>query len=131
MNKKVYYLFLDDIRQPNDVKWVKLPMKTYTVVRSYNEFVECIENKGIPKFVAFDHDLSDDHYNNYHGVDDAGRMTIDYNKFEEKTGYDCAKFLVEECIKQNVKFPEYVVHSMNPIGAKNIISYVESYNKSL
>lgn len=130
MNKK-YSIFLDDIRDPKDVTWVSLPNVKWTVVRSYNDFVKTIKDKGIPMFVAFDHDLSDDHYNNYHGIDDAGRMIIDYDKFKEKTGYDCAKFLVEECIKRKIKFPEYVVHSMNPVGVQNIISYVESYNKTV
>lgn len=126
MNKKEYNLFLDDIRMPNDVTWVNLPMKVYTIVRNYADFVKIIENQGIPKFVAFDHDLSMAHYGDgLHGD------VIDYNKYEEKTGYDCAKYLVQECSKKGVKHPPYVVHSMNPVGKQNIISYVESYNKSL
>jgi hypothetical protein len=131
MSKEKYYLFLDDIRNPEDVTWVSLPKVEWTIVRSYKEFTTIIKKKGIPKFVAFDHDLSVYHYDNYHGIDAAGRVIIDYSRFEEKTGYECAKFLVDRCIKKKVKFPEYVVHSMNPVGAKNIISYVESYNKSV
>jgi hypothetical protein len=42
----------------------------------------------------------------------------------EKTGYDCAKWLVEYCVEHGLKFPEYVVHSMNPVGKENILSYV-------
>ena len=120
-----YYLFLDDIRMPEDVTWVKLPKNVeWEIVRDYKEFIKTIWDKGIPKFVAFDHDLSDNHYG--HGLlgDD-----IPYDTYTEKTGYDCAKFLVNECNKLGVKHPDYVVHSMNPIGKQNIITYVESYNR--
>lgn len=127
--KKEYSLFLDDVRQPNNVTWVTLPMTTYTIVRNYKEFRDAIWNKGIPKFVAYDHDLSDEHYENYDGFDDNGELIINYEKMKEKTGYDCAKFLVNECNKLGVKHPPYVVHSMNPVGKNNIISYVESYNR--
>ena len=127
-----YNLFLDDIRVPSQVTWVKIPdCQHYTVVRSYQEFVDMINLRGIPEYVCYDHDLSDVHYNNFHGVDEQGELKIDYSKFEEKTGYDCAKFLVHECFVKGVKHPPYVVHSMNPIGAKNIISYVETYNKNI
>lgn len=122
-----YNLFLDDVRLPNNVTWVALPENQhYTVVRNYQEFVDIVTLRGLPKFVTYDHDLSDAHYGDgLHG--DA----INYDKYAEKTGYDCAKWLVAECQKLGVKHPPYQVHSMNPIGKKNIISYVESYNKSL
>ena len=124
--KKGYYLFLDDVRYPNQVTWVHLPQKPYSLVRSYQEFVDSITHKGIPDFVAYDHDLSDAHYG--HGLNGDA---IDYSQYREKTGFDCAKWLVSECVKKGVKHPPYVVHSMNPIGKSNIISYVDSYNKSV
>jgi hypothetical protein len=95
------------------------------VVRSYNEFVELIKTRGLPKFVTYDHDLADSHYGDgLHGDD------INYNKYVEKTGYDCAKWLVNECMTKGVKHPPYMVHSMNPVGKQNIINYVESYNRT-
>jgi hypothetical protein len=130
-----YSLFLDDIREISDVrKYMKLPDipdDEWIIVRDYKEFIKTIWDKGIPKFVAFDHDLSIEQYETYHDIDETGRLTIDYDKFKEKTGYDCCKFLVNECNKLNVKHPDYVVHSMNPVGKSNIISYVESYNRIL
>ena len=130
--KSSYNIFLDDCRNPSDVTWVKLPEVSWIIIRSYDAFVDIINKKGIlPDFIAYDHDLADSHYNVYHGVDDAGRLTIDYSKFREKTGYDCAQWLVYECFIKKVKHPPYVVHSMNPVGVQNIISYVESYNKSI
>jgi hypothetical protein len=38
--------------------------------------------------------------------------------------------LVEYCMNNNLEFPDYQVHSMNPIGRENIRSYIESYKKS-
>ena len=127
--KRSYNLFLDDIRKPSDVTWVDLPMKTYIVVKNYRGFRETILNHGMPDFVSYDHDLSSEHYENYHKINEQGGLEIDYNQFDEKTGYDCAKFLVNECNKLGIKHPPYAVHSMNPIGKQNIISYVESYNR--
>jgi len=127
--KTDYNLFLDDIRMPTDVTWVNLPNCSWVVVKNYESFREIIWNMGIPKFVAYDHDLSVEQYETYHGIDENGKLTINYDKFKEKTGYDCCKFLVNECNKLNVKHPDYAVHSMNPVGKSNIISYVESYNR--
>lgn len=126
-----YNLFLDDERLPHNVTWVELPdSQHYSVVRNYNEFVDLIETRGIPKFVSYDHDLADAHYT--HIVQDImNRENIPYDSYKEKTGYDCAKWLVDYCMKKGVKHPPYLVHSMNPIGKQNIISYVESYNKSI
>ena len=123
--KKKYYVFLDDVRHPNQVTWVKLPQKPYFLVRSYKDFVDLISLKGVPEFVAYDHDLSDTHYG--HGLQGDA---IPYEMYQEKTGYDCAKWLVDFCEQNNVKHPDFVVHSMNPIGKENIISYIKSYNES-
>lgn len=121
-----YNLFLDDERLPHNVTWVNLPeSQHYTIVRNYNEFVDLITLRGIPRFVSYDHDLADSHYG--HGL--RGDQ-IPYDTYKEKTGYDCAKWLVNECMIKGVKHPPYIVHSMNPVGKQNIISYVESYNKS-
>ena len=122
-----YNLFLDDERLPHNVTWVNLPeSQHYTIARNYNEFVDLITLRGIPRFVSYDHDLADSHYG--HGL--RGDQ-IPYDSYKEKTGYDCAKWLVNECMIKGVKHPPYIVHSMNPVGKQNIISYVESYNKSI
>lgn len=99
-----YKLYLDDIRQPPDSEWV--------VVRDYDEFVHVIQTQGIPDLVSFDHDLAMIHYG-------GGVESFSYH---EKTGDDCAKFLLEECRRKKVEPPAYKVHSMNPVGAQNIIN---------
>jgi hypothetical protein len=122
-----YNLFLDDIRVPTNVTWVDIPKdQHYSLVRNYQEFVDLITLRGLPKFVCYDHDLGLSHYGHGLNGDD-----IPYDSYTEKTGYDCAKWLVDYCMKNGVKHPPYVVHSMNPVGKKNIISYVESYNKTV
>ena len=122
-----YNLFLDDYRIPTDVTWAEVPSdQHYTVVRNYKEFVEIIELRGLPQFVCYDHDLADDHYHHSNAPHD-----INYNKYQEKTGYHCAKWLVEYCLEKKIKHPPYVVHSLNYVGKENIISLIESYNKSI
>lgn len=123
--KSNYSLFLDDVRDPKQVTWVILPKTTWIVVRNYESFESTILTMGMPSFVTYDHDLSDSHYG-----DGLNGNDIDYNKYREKTGYDCAKWLVNVCMIKGVKHPPYIVHSMNPVGKQNIISYVESYNRS-
>jgi hypothetical protein len=110
-----YNLFLDDTREPN--KFLK-DTRTWLVVRNYNQFVETIAKQGLPDFISFDHDLADEHYNEEHP---------DYDKFKEKTGYDCAKWLVEYCMKTSQSLPEWQVHSMNPIGRMNINMILSMY----
>lgn len=131
-----YNLFLDDERFPDQVRWVKLPSVGFTIVRSYDEFVENILDNGrVPTFVTFDHDLCDAHYcamaqevESYTHDDGDLVKTFDYGP--EKTGFECAKWLVEFCHEANVKFPDYEVHSLNPVGAKRIRDYIEDAKKN-
>jgi hypothetical protein len=118
----MYKLFIDDIRDPKVVNWVKLPEGPWVIVRNYDQFVKYITDNGLPSFVAFDHDLGQEHYI-------VGRPK--YDEYKEKTGYDCAKWLVEYCMDNNKSFPDYIVHSMNPIGAMNIRSIVENYRNTI
>ena len=121
--KETYNLFLDDIRVPGDVTWIKLPTVEWHIVRNYEEFIHAILTKGIPAFVTYDHDLSDQHYT-------SNQNAINYNKFREKTGYECAQFLVNQCMNKGIKHPRFAVHSMNPVGRQNIVSYINSYNRT-
>ena len=104
-----YKLFLDDYRNPvKHEEWV--------VARSYSEAVEIIEKQGMPKFISFDHDLAEQHY--------AGDFSG-----PERTGYDFAKWIVDQCLLYGVRLPDgfnFAVHSMNPVGAKNIRDLMES-----
>ena len=118
-----YYIFLDDERMPWDVTWCDIRRDYhYNIIRSYDEFTGMIETLGyLPDYISFDHDLADQHYG--HGLNND---EIPYDRYSEKTGYDAAKWLVNFCIDRGLKFPDYDVHSMNPVGRTNIIEYISN-----
>jgi hypothetical protein len=75
--------------------------------------------------VSFDHDLADTHYSACNSGE-----TIDYDSLEEKTGYDCAKWMVEYCVNQGfIELPVWYTHTMNPVGGKNIQDLFNNYTK--
>ena len=120
-----YALFLDDERIPSNVTWVKLPLVEWVVVRNYNEFCECITRYSIPSMIAFDHDLSDCAYQEYHRAK-AENRPINYNNYKEKTGFHCAQWLANYCVDNNLPIPVYYTHTLNGDGALNIASILES-----
>lgn len=130
----MYKLFLDDVRQPHttsnvwrDGEWVEFrSVAHWEIVRTYNDFVKIITEKGLPKIVSFDHDLSWEHYPFFH---DDPSAEIDYSKYKEKTGYDCAKWLIEYCEDKKLELPEWQVHSFNTVGRENIIKLLEGYER--
>jgi len=112
-------IYLDDIRTPIDWDWI--------VVRNYDEFIAQVDRIGLKNIdlISLDHDLGDSaikewHTNVYHNY------TLNYDNITEKTGYDCAKWLVDQWMdgKPVIKV---VVHSANAIGAANIIGYINNY----
>lgn len=107
------YIFLDDHRNPGEVTWVAIPElpegKNWHVVRNYEEFIHIVKDsakRGIRiEAVSFDHDLGFGH-----GLRDA----------DCPTGLHCARFLTEVVLDMGWEPPTYVVHSMNPVGKRNI-----------
>ena len=85
MKQKIY---LDDVRTPVNTDWV--------VVRSYDEFVGKVRELGFENIevISLDHDLGDtamsEYFNNV-----SPNYTLDYSNIEEKTGMDCAKWIVD------------------------------------
>lgn len=133
-----YSIFLDDTRVPSDVKWIKLPKLAWTIARNYNQFRGVIEGRWnsageFPDFIAFDHDLGDEAYKEIARVSSLkGTSPFNYSNLKgEKTGLDCAKFLVDFCQDKQLNLPAWLVHSQNPIGRENIESYLNSYVQSL
>lgn len=113
-------LYLDDVRTPLDDTWI--------IVRNYDEFVETVTKHGLHKFevISLDHDLGDQAMNEYH-TNVRTNYILDYNNIQEKTGMDCAKFLVEYCMDNSVNLPLVYVHSANPIGSANIMGYINNF----
>lgn len=125
-----YNLFLDDERQPKDVKWIALPLVNWRIVRTYKDFVGVIKKDGLPSKISFDHDLADEHYSEYTRISKRdGSSDFKYDKMREKTGYDAAKWLVDYCIEWDKDLPECFIHTLNPIGGLNIKSILENYRK--
>lgn len=127
------FLFLDDIREPEHAfKYTKQEMfikQKWEVVRNFDAFKNHIKKNGMPSFISFDHDLADSHYTPEH-------LWVDYDKSKEwqdaqvhteKTGYECAKWLVDYCIDNNIELPEYYCHSQNPVGKDNILGLLQSF----
>ena len=76
-------------------------------VYNFEEFVAFIPQNGMPDFISFDHDL---------GLG--------------KTGFDCAKYLVEYCLDNQTTLPEFTVHSQNPVGKENIEKLLANFIKA-
>lgn len=117
-------IYLDDMRTPLDENWM--------VVRDYKQFVSIINLHGLENIslISLDHDLGDsamaEYYNNVRV-----NYKLDYdNIVNEKTGLDCAKFLVRTSINRKIPLPKIQVHSANPIGASNIIGYINNFLKN-
>jgi predicted AlkP superfamily phosphohydrolase/phosphomutase len=97
MMKKEFYIYIDDMRQPfiHNAIWVKSYDEAVAAMRNAVE----VMNMPITLTIDFDHDLG-----------------------EEKTGYDFAKWLIE----QNY-IGKFRIHSMNPVGANNIRQLLKHY----
>lgn len=97
-------LFLDDERFPANDGLV------WEICRNLAEVKQKVSEKGLPTYISFDHDLGDN----------------------EPTGYDVVKYLVDLDLDGILFWPEnfdYYVHSQNPVGKKNIESYLNNFLK--
>jgi hypothetical protein len=128
-----YRLFLDDVRIPLDIfKLTGMEIfadPDWTVTTNYDSFVDTIIYHHVnlhilPSIISFDHDL---------GIID---ITPEQSKFisvfvakEEKlakSGYDCARWLIDYFNNEKLKLPQILVHSQNPVGRQNIINLFNS-----
>lgn len=99
----MWKLFLDDERMPAQKDAAQV-----IIERSYDSAVKRMQSMGCPGFISFDHDLG-----------------------EEKTGYDVAKYLIEQDLNSNFSFIPtnfcFYVHSANCVGAQNIRQLLTRY----
>lgn len=118
-------LFLDDRRNPFEKDWKDWIFKygstenieNYEVVwvKSFKAFTDWITENGLPIEIFFDHDISD-----FTGVDGT-----------ELRGIDCAKWLVEYCLDNNLSMPPYAIQSSNYDGRENIDGLLKSFVKNV
>ena len=130
----MHKLFLDDWRIPVDcTKYMysrhvdcNIYLEDWIIIRSYGQFVNWIKSNGIPDSISFDHDLGD-----VEELKDELDKELWYNVADNRdwTGMDCAKWLVEYCLDNNLKLPKYYVHSHNPCGYENIKGLLNSFSK--
>ena len=127
-------LWLDDYRNPflNEEGFVPSSHLDWSInwVLNYNEFVKWIELYGLPDAISFDHDLAEEHYTPeyfWSNYEESKKFQEWKSKtYKEKTGLECAKWLVKYCSKNDLILPnEIFVHSANPIGADNIKKYLK------
>jgi hypothetical protein len=114
-------LYLDDVRTPIANDWI--------VARNYEQFVSFVRLNGLENFevISLDHDLGDGAMEEYYtNVKHNYQLNYD-NIINEKTGYDCCKFLVSESMSKNIPLPQIYVHSANPIGSANMMGYINNY----
>jgi len=132
MDKKHYNLFLDDDpgRIPHKLSWIQLPLVEWVIVRNYNDFVATILRDGVPEIISFDHDLGETAYQEFHRMNNSDK-TINYENIDEKTGFHAAQWLANYCVDKKIPIPQYYTHTMNPVGAINIRSILESARKAL
>lgn len=100
----------------------------WVVVKTYEEFVQTIKEKGLPFYASFDHDLAPEHYSFIYNDENWSKndedIVINYEQFKVKTGWHAADWLVKYCKKEKQDLPVCLIHSQNPIGAQNIINLV-------
>lgn len=102
MNYKLYIDDqLDDVEAPE-----RHTPEGFIGVKSSQEAIELVKKNGLPSEMDLDHDL---------GEDDNVMIFLHWLSNEFPCG----------------PVPDYKVHSANPVGSKNIISYLESWKKSL
>lgn len=119
LKKKIIYL--DDVRTPVSKEWI--------VVRNYEEFIAKIHEIGLDniEMISLDHDLGPSAMKEF-SENVKINYELNYLNISEKTGLDCAKWLVQYAIENGQKLPQHIYsHSANPIGSANIIGYINNY----
>lgn len=129
-------LWLDDIRDPFEVvdgnDWlvfspIERPFECIWV-KSYTEFVNWIKENGLPDAICFDHDLGMEVAIKARETGMSKRQSRKLKQLE-KTGYDCAKWLVDYCMFKELRLPDWNIQSANRVGKENIDGLLKSFIK--
>jgi hypothetical protein len=116
-------IYLDDLRTPKDLPFCE----TWEIVRSYDEFISKVNEIGFEKIgiISLDHDLGDSAMAEWQN-NVVKNYELEYKNISEKTGYDCAKWIVEQWM-QGKPICKVVTHSANAIGSANIMGYINNF----
>lgn len=129
-------LWLDDLRNPLEGKWIEcfapeFKDSGYIIwVLSYEEFIGWIGKNGLPQKICFDHDLGEDVAIKLVSKGVNKKKAREVKKLA-KSGYDCAKWLVDYCIDHDQQIPEWNIQSANPVGKENINGLLNNAKKHL
>jgi hypothetical protein len=103
---------LDDVRRPTMTPWLEMidAKEGVDVIwcKSYTDFCNTVEERGLPQKVFFDHDLG-----------------------MGPSGHDCAKWLVDYISEHN-EDPTRIIYrsqSSNYPGKQNILGLIDNYMK--
>jgi hypothetical protein len=124
-SKSKNLLWLDDLRNPFEGKWIEefapeyLNSGSIIWVLNYEEFIEWIRKNGLPQKICFDHDLGEDVAIKLVSKGVNKKKAREVKKLA-KSGYDCAKWLVDYCIDHDLQIPDWNIQSANPVGKENI-----------
>lgn len=118
-----YKVFIDDKLRPIDIYYKSNnPLYQGDIIhcRSYDEFVQCVEEKfkkegSYPGFVSFDYLLT----NVTMKITDTYEVHFNDEAYTQD-GADCANWLVNFMMKNNLPLPNYIVHDTNVRGRMNI-----------
>jgi len=108
----VWNLFLDDLRNPDSAAFkeemgnINYGTDEWVVCRSTEEALKEIAVRGFPAYMSLDHDL---------GGDDTTMVFL--------------RRLIDDYWVGEFP-PNYIVHSQNPVGRDNIISFMDSWAKA-
>ena len=128
---------IDKINQVSTIEQVRDLLNTeftfdyYMIMFFRYLIVDYIEKNGSPEIITFDHDLADTHYTpeEFWSDYDKSKEWQEKQVYKEKTGYECAKWLIDYCIENSLECPMYVCHSMNPVGRDNILGVLDNFRK--
>jgi hypothetical protein len=110
-------IFLDDIRIPSMSHNVSKGLGVYysnkdkwIIVRDYFDFIDLVDKHFDEiDLISFDHDLAC------------------YKEGVEYTGKSAVDYLINYCLDNNKKFPDWYAHTDNTSGKRNIIGAILNY----
>ncbi len=126
-------LFLDDERAPIDCATYmyrravdcRVYHKEWHIVRSHGQFINWIEENGLPEFISFDYDLTDN-------FELKATLPVeewfDFVNNKDYKGIDCAKWLLKYCSDNNNPLPAFAVHSANHYGTIEINELIKKHH---
>lgn len=114
-------VFLDDKRVPSmshgkgkGLGYAYSKESKWVIIRDYFQFVEFVNSHFDEiKLISFDHDLAC--YKKVSGIR------------EEFTGKTAVDYVINYCLDNNKKFPDWYVHTDNTSGRGNIIGAILNY----